>query len=79
MHAIDEGMRLAAVRRYQVLVPPRNRLRSHHAHAARLLDVPITLMTAIDGSAFRIKSSVGTDLQSTDRLPGFCASVHLQN
>jgi hypothetical protein len=80
MHVIDEGMGLAAVRRYEVLDTPRedafDRITSH---AARLLNVPMVLMTVIDERRIWVKSSAGTDLQSTDRLPGFCASCIEQN
>ncbi|MFQ4137952.1 PAS domain S-box protein [Nodosilinea sp. PGN35] len=77
--ATDEAERLAAVRRYQILdTPPEEAFDRITAIAARVLDVPIALISLVDGDRIWFKSRHGLDLEQIDRELGLCASAILQ-
>jgi GAF domain-containing protein len=75
----DEAQRLAAVRRYQVLdTPPDGAFERITALAARLFDVPISIVSIVDSDRIWFKSHHGLDVDQIDREPGLCASAVLQ-
>jgi sigma-B regulation protein RsbU (phosphoserine phosphatase) len=75
----DETERLAAVRRYDVLdTPPDGAFERITAMAARLLGVPISIVSIVDSDRIWFKSHHGLDVEQIDRAPGLCASAILQ-
>ncbi|MBA2443995.1 MAG: GAF domain-containing protein, partial [Nocardioidaceae bacterium] len=77
--AAQEQLRLAAVRRYDVLdTPPDDAFGRITALAARLLDVPIAIVSIVDADRIWFKSHHGVDVDQIDREPGLCASAVLQ-
>ena len=79
MPAVIEEARLSAVRRYNILDTPQEEVFDRITGlAARVLKVPIALITIIDSQRIWIKSCFGTELQETNRELGFCASCILQ-
>jgi sigma-B regulation protein RsbU (phosphoserine phosphatase) len=75
----DEAQRLAAVRRYQVLdTPPDGAFERITALAARLFQVPISIVSIVDSDRIWFKSHHGVDVDEIDREPGLCASAVLQ-
>lgn len=75
----DEPGRLDAVRRYDVLdTPPDGAFDRITALAARLCDVPISIVSIVDVDRIWFKSHYGLDAQQTSRDPGLCASAILQ-
>jgi sigma-B regulation protein RsbU (phosphoserine phosphatase) len=75
----DEAQRLAAVRRYQVLdTPPDGAFERITALAARLFQVPISIVSIVDSDRIWFKSHHGLDVDQIDREPGLCASAVLQ-
>ncbi|MBC7596402.1 MAG: GAF and ANTAR domain-containing protein [Kineosporiaceae bacterium] len=75
----DEPARLDAVRRYDVLdTPPDGAFDRITALAARLCDVPISIVSIVDVDRIWFKSHHGLDAQQTSRDPGLCASAILQ-
>jgi sigma-B regulation protein RsbU (phosphoserine phosphatase) len=76
----DEARRLAAVRRYQVLdTPPDGAFERITSLAARLFDVPISIVSIVDADRIWFKSHHGLDAEQIDREPGLCASAVLQS
>jgi sigma-B regulation protein RsbU (phosphoserine phosphatase) len=76
----DEAQRLAAVRRYEVLdTPPDGAFERITALAARLFDVPISIVSIVDADRIWFKSHHGVDVPEIDREPGLCASAVLQS
>jgi phosphoserine phosphatase RsbU/P len=76
----DEAQRLAAVRRYEVLdTPPDGAFERITALAARLFDVPISIVSIVDADRIWFKSHHGVDAEQVDREPGLCASAVLQS
>lgn len=75
----DEGERLAAVRRYDVLdTPPDGAFDRITALAARLLGVPIAIVSIVDTDRIWFKSHHGLEVDQVGREPGLCASAILQ-
>lgn len=75
----DEAQRLAAVRRYEVLdTPPDGAFERITSLAARLFDVPISIVSIVDADRIWFKSHHGVDAEQVDRDPGLCASAVLQ-
>ena len=76
----DEPERLAAIRRYDILDTPADgafdRLTSL---AARLFEVPISIISIVDHDRIWFKSHYGIDAEQIDRDPGLCASAILQH
>ncbi|MEY2404859.1 MAG: phosphoserine phosphatase RsbU/P [Acidimicrobiaceae bacterium] len=76
----NEAQRLAAVRRYDVLdTPPDGAFERITALAARLLDVPISIVSIVDTDRIWFKSHHGLDVEQIDREPGLCASAILHD
>ncbi|HWL35334.1 MAG TPA: SpoIIE family protein phosphatase [Frankiaceae bacterium] len=77
----DESARLAAVRRYDLLdAPPDRALDRITALAARLLDVPVALVSVVDADRIWYASRHGLDgATEAERLPGLCASAILRD
>ena len=75
----DEAGRLAAVRRYDVLdTPPDGAFDRITALAARLFDVPISIISIVDHDRIWFKSHHGLDATEIGRDPGLCASAICQ-
>jgi two-component sensor histidine kinase len=74
----DEAQRLAAVRRYDVLdTPPDGAFDRITRIAARLFNVPISIVSIVDEDRIWFKSHHGLDVQEIPRSPGLCASAIL--
>ena len=72
----DEPERLDAVRRYDVLdTPPDGAFDRVTRLAARLFDVPISIISIVDHDRIWFKSHHGLDVTEIDRAPGLCASA----
>ena len=77
---MTEALRLAAVRRYDILdTPPDGAFDRLTAIAARLLNVPIAIISIVDHDRIWFKSRHGVDVAQLDRDPGLCASCILQD
>jgi len=75
----NEQNRLAAVRRYDVLdTPPDGSFDRITALAARLFDVPISIVSIVDTDRIWFKSRYGIDTQEIGRDRGLCASAVCQ-
>ena len=71
-----EALRLAAVRRYDILdTPADGSFDRITAVAAKLFDVPIAIISLVDEDRIWFKSHHGLDVQQIDREPGLCASA----
>lgn len=76
--ALREQRRLAAVRRYDLLdTPPDGAFDRIAALAARLLNVPIAIVSVVDADRIWFKSHHGLDVTEIGRDPGLCASAIL--
>lgn len=74
----NEGLRLAAVARYEILDTPRDGAFDRITDlAARIFDVPIATITIVDHDRIWFKSKYGIDAEQIDRDPGLCASAVL--
>lgn len=74
----NEPQRLAAVRRYDILdTPPDGAFDRITAIAARLFDVPISIVSVVDEDRIWFKSHHGLDVEQIGRDPGLCASAIL--
>lgn len=74
----NEPQRLAAVRRYDILdTPPDGAFDRITAIAARLFDVPISIVSVVDEDRVWFKSHHGLDVEQIGRDPGLCASAIL--
>ncbi len=79
LHPSDEGQRLLALRRYEILdTPPEKTFDRITAIAARLFSVPISVISLVDESRIWFKSHHGINVQEISREPGLCASAILQ-
>lgn len=75
----NEEERLAAVRRYDILdTPPDGAFDRITTLAARLFDVPISIVSIVDTDRIWFKSHYGLDVEQIDREPGLCASAICQ-
>src|SRR6185503_1967187 len=75
-----EGERREVVRRYDVLdTPPDGTFDRITALAARLLRVPIAIISIVDHDRIWFKSRHGLDAEQINRDPGLCASCILQD
>ena len=71
---------MAAVRRYDIFdTPPDGAFDRITAIAARLLNVPIAIVSIVDHDRIWFKSRHGIDVPQIDRDPGLCASCILQD
>ena len=76
---MTERQRLEAVRRYNVLdTPPDEAFDRITALAARLLGVPVAIISIVDEDRIWFKSHRGLDVDEVARDPGLCASCILQ-
>ncbi|MGH9678096.1 MAG: PAS domain-containing protein, partial [Candidatus Acidiferrum sp.] len=76
----NESERLAAVRRYDILdTPPDGACDRITAIAARLFDVPISIISIVDHDRIWFKSHHGLSATETGRDPGLCASTILRD
>ncbi|WP_332876440.1 ATP-binding protein [Massilia sp. S19_KUP03_FR1] len=76
----DEEQRLAVLFNLNILdTPPEQRFDRITRMAARLFNVPIALVTLIDGERQWFKSRVGMALSETPRRIAFCAHTLLQD
>lgn len=77
---VSESERLAAVRRYGILdTPPEGAFERVTALAARVFDVPISIVSIVDTDRIWFKSHHGVDVEEVERAPGLCASAILQD
>ena len=79
---IDEGQRLVAVRRYDVLgkiALPDGAFDRITALAARRFAVPISIISVVDEDRIWFKSHHGLDVKQIGRDPGLCASAILDD
>lgn len=75
----NERERLEAVRRYEILdTPPDGAFDRITALAARIFDVPISIVSVVDSDRIWFKSHHGVDVAEIGRDPGLCASAILQ-
>ncbi|HEV7951208.1 MAG TPA: protein kinase, partial [Glaciihabitans sp.] len=76
----DEAARIEAVRRYRILdTPPDGAFDRITALAARILEVPIAIVSIVDSDRIWFKSHHGLDVDTIGRDPGLCASAIMQN
>lgn len=76
----NEVERLAVLRRYQILdTPPDGNFDRITAIAARLFDVPISIISLVDNDRIWFKSHHGLPILEINRDPGLCASAILKN
>lgn len=76
----DEEGRIAAVHRYDVLdTPPDGSFDRITALAARLFDVPISIVSIVDRDRIWFKSHHGVEVQEIGRDLGLCASAVCQH
>ena len=77
---MTEPGRLAEVRRYDILdTPPDGAFDRITAIAARLLKMPVAIISIVDTDRIWFKSHHGVDVEQTGRDPGLCASCILQD
>lgn len=75
----NESERMDAVRRYDVLdTPPDGAFDRITALAARLFDVPVSIVSIVDHDRIWFKSHHGIDVEEIGRDPGLCASAVCQ-
>jgi GAF domain-containing protein len=75
----NEEQRLAAVRRYDILdTPPDGAFDRITSLAARLFDVPISIISIVDHDRIWFKSHYGIVADEIGRDPGLCASAVCQ-
>lgn len=78
LQSADEHARLAAVRRYHILdTPPEAPFERITALAARIFDVPISIVSIVDAARIWFKAHRGIDIEAVDRDDGMCASAIL--
>ena len=78
-HPADEAGRMAAVRRFEVLdTPPDGAFDRITSLAARLFDVPISIVSVVDTDRIWFKSRHGlAEVSEIERAEGLCASAIL--
>jgi len=76
----NEAERLAAVRRYDVLdSPPDGAFERITALAARIIGVPISIVSIVDSDRIWFKSHHGLEVDQIGREPGLCASAIMRD
>ncbi len=76
----NEPQRLAVIRRYDILDTPQDGAFDRiTAIAARLFDVPISIISIVDHDRIWFKSHHGVDVTQIGRDPGLCASAILRD
>jgi two-component sensor histidine kinase len=77
---VSEQHRLAEVRRYEILdTPPDGAFDRITALLARLLAVPVAIVSIVDHDRLWFKSRHGLDVEEIPREPGLCASCIMQD
>jgi GAF domain-containing protein len=77
---LAEAKRLAAVKRFEILdTPPEGAFDRITALAARVFDVPVAVISIVDGDRVWFKSHHGTELTELSREPGLFSSAILQD
>jgi signal transduction histidine kinase len=80
MSATTELERINALRRYHILdTPPDGAFDRITSLAARILNVPISIVSLVDTDRIWFKSHHGLDVEEIDRVPGLCASAILNH
>ncbi|PTY01364.1 hypothetical protein DB346_13610 [Verrucomicrobia bacterium LW23] len=80
IHPSNEGARIMALRRYEILdTPPDDAFDAITQVVASVLDVPIAIVSLVDTDRIWFKSHHGIDVQQIGRDPGLCASVILND
>ncbi|MET1021480.1 MAG: GAF domain-containing protein, partial [Arthrobacter sp.] len=75
----DEGGRMQAVERYQILDTPADGAFDRIAAlAARMFSVPVAIVSVVDHDRIWFKAHHGTEVTEIGRDPGLCASSVLQ-
>jgi eukaryotic-like serine/threonine-protein kinase len=75
-----EALRLAALRRYDILdTPPDGSFDRITDIAADLFSVPIAIVSLVDENRIWFKSRRGLDVDEIDRSPGLCSSAILRS
>lgn len=75
-----EARRIQALERYNILdTPPDGAFDRVTSLAARLISVPISIITLVDRDRIWFKSKQGLDVDEIGRDPGLCASAVLQD
>lgn len=75
-----EAERIKALKRYNILdTPPDGSFDRITKLAAKLLNVPIAIVTLVDTDRIWFKSRYGLDVSQIDRDPGLCASAILSD
>lgn len=73
-----ESQRLGALRRYEILdTPPDGAFDRITSIAAKLLKVPIAIVSLVDNDRIWFKSHYGLKVRQIERSPGLCASAIL--
>ena len=76
----NESARIAAVRRYEILDTPKDgSFERITAIAARLFNVPISIISIVDHDRIWFKSHYGVEANEIGRDPGLCASAILSD
>ncbi|GAA6623148.1 response regulator [Scytonema sp. NUACC26] len=76
----EESDRLKVLQRYEILdTPPDGAFDRITSIAARLLKVPIAIVSLVDSDRIWFKSHYGLDVEQIERSPGLCASAILSN
>lgn len=79
MPPTNEKQRLLAVRRYEILDTPADRVFDRITSiAARLVSVPISIISIVDSDRIWFKSHHGTDIDQVDRGSGLCSFAIVQ-
>ena len=79
-HSEVEQERIKSLKKYDILdTPPDGSFDRITKLAAKLLDVPIAIVTLVDTDRIWFKSRYGLDVQQIGRDPGLCASAILSD
>ncbi len=79
-HSEVEQERIKSLKKYDILdTPPDGSFDRITKLAAKLLDVPIAIVTLVDTDRIWFKSRYGLDVEQIERNPGLCASAILSD
>ncbi len=79
-HSLVEQERIKTLKKYNILdTPPDGSFDRITKLAAKLLNVPIAIVTLVDTDRIWFKSRYGLDVQQIGRDPGLCASAILSD
>jgi signal transduction histidine kinase len=76
-----EALRIEALKKYEILDTPPDGSFTHIVElAAKILNVPIAIISLVDTDRIWFKSATGVgDIKQIDRVPGLCASAILSD